>query len=248
MVVSIMFAVGVSVLVGIGLREIFKSLNPNQIGGYRACKGGWWEAHLNNCAQGLLKIPQQPVNTYTNLIYLAGGIFLAFFLVTNSAYVLALSCLYLCVGSALYHATSTRWAGSLDVSGIYVVFTALTVHSANYFVRLQDSWLALIMFVLAAVLGYCLRYKYKGLMQLKIAIFLVLIYIPAIISIIKNEIPSAHSYIYISAIFFVLGFVCWSLDKAGKFPFKRWGHGFWHIFTAGGIGTIFYANYLMQVN
>lgn len=246
MIVSIVFAVIASAFFAKVIQKTLKSLDPAQFGGYKHCAGGWWEAKLNNCNQGLVMLPQQPVNTYSNLAYLAVGLFLAIYLEMNSVYVLAITCIYLCAGSALYHATSTWWAGSLDVSGIYAVFTALAVHSANTYLNLNDSLLALIMFVLASLMGYNLRYKFKGSMELKIAIFLLLIYLPAAFNIGKPEHQIAELPFYLSISFFVLGFACWFLDKWRKFPFKRWGHGFWHILTAGGIGTIFYANFLMQ--
>lgn len=111
LLISIAFAVAGSIVVGFALRAIFRSLEPSSIKQYRACKGGWWEEKLNHCESGLVKLPQQPVNTYTNIAYLTGGAFLMFYLNTFPSMVFFITSLYLCTGSALYHATSTRWAG-----------------------------------------------------------------------------------------------------------------------------------------
>jgi hypothetical protein len=172
LLLSIAFAIGVSTAIYFALREVFKSLDPAKISDYRHCKGGWWEGELNQCAAGLLMVPQQPVNTYTNIAYAAVGSFLVFNLNTLPAYVLFLALLYLCAGSALYHATSTRWGGKLDVSGIYAVFSALGAYALFKLVGLKDLPVAFIMFVVAVLTGYLWRYKYKGDMRVKIGVLL----------------------------------------------------------------------------
>ena len=246
LIISIVFAAGGSVVGGIALREIFRSLDPSNISGYRPCKGGWWEAKLNNCESGLLKTPQQPVNTYTNLAYVAGGLFLIFKLNTLPSYILSLTLLYLCAGSALYHATSTRWAGSLDVSAMYAVFSALTVYAASTLVGLEDSLVALMMFVVAVLSGYLLRYRYRGNLSLKIGIFLLLIYFFVIWSMLKNNRSLVDGYLIASFALFAVAYLAWNLDKIRIFPFKRWGHGLWHVLTAVAISILFYAAYLTQ--
>lgn len=241
--ISIAFALSGTLIMGIALHVIFQGLNPSSISDYRACEGGWWEAELNGCASGLAMVPQQPVNTYTNLAYLAVGLFLMFKLNTLPAYIFSLTLLYLCVGSALYHATSTRWAGSLDVSAMYAVFSALTIYAAMGLFILEDSLVAFIMFVVAVLSAYFLRYRYRGNMSLKIGIFLVLTYLFAWI---KNGYSLVDPYVIASIILFAIGFLVWNLDKWRTFPLKRWGHGLWHVFTAAGISILFYAIYLMH--
>jgi hypothetical protein len=36
------------------------------------------------------------------------------------------------------------------------------------------------------------------------------------------------------------------LDKAGKFPLPRWGHGVWHVLTAIAISILFYVIHLTR--
>jgi hypothetical protein len=243
--VSIAFAVTGLVIMGIALRVVFQSLNPSSILDYRKCKGGWWEAELNHCATGLTMVPQQPVNTYTNLAYVAVGLFLIFQLNTLPSYILSLTLLYLCVGSALYHATSTRWAGSLDVSAIYAVFSAMAIYAASTLTNLEDSVVAFIMFVVAVLSAYFLRFKYRGNMQLKIGIFFVLTYSLAIWSMLKNNKLIVRDYLIASFILSAIAFIVWNLDLGRIFPLRRWGHGLWHVLTAAAISILFYGIYLI---
>ena len=244
--ISIAFAVCGVVIIGIALRVIFKSLSPSSIGEYKKCKGGWWEAELNHCAIGLVMVPQQPVNTYSNLAYVAGGSLLIFLLNTLPAYIISLALLYLCVGSSLYHATSTRWAGSLDVSGIYAVFSALTVYAASTHTHFNDSVVAFAMFVVAILSAFFLRYRYRGSMAIKVGIFLGITYAFLIWNILKTNKSLMNGYLISSLILFVLAFIVWTMDKKRMFPLNRWGHGFWHIFTAAAISILFYGIYLTQ--
>lgn len=244
--IAIAFSVCGVIIIGISMHVIFKSLSPSSIGEYKKCKGGWWEAELNHCAVGLLMVPQQPVNTYSNLAYVAGGSLLIFLLNTLPAYIISLALLYLCVGSSLYHATSTRWGGSLDVSGIYAVFSALTVYAASTHTHFNDSIVAFAMFVVAFLAGYFLRYRFRGSMAIKVGIFLVITYAILIWNILKANLPLANGYLITSLALFVVAFLVWTMDKKRFFPLHRWGHGFWHIFTAAAITILFYGIYATQ--
>lgn len=246
LLISIAFAVAGSIVVGFSLRAIFRSLEPSSIKQYRACKGGWWEEKLNHCESGLVMLPQQPVNTYTNIAYLTGGAFLMFYLNTFPSMVFFITSLYLCAGSALYHATSTRWAGSLDVSAMYAMFSGLAAYSILKLIGLEDSLAALVIFVAAILMGYLLRYKYKGNVHLKIGIFLGLTYVFLIWSMLRNNMSLLDGYLISSFALFVIAFTIWQLDKGRIFPIKRWGHGLWHLLTAVAISMLFYTIYLIK--
>ncbi len=243
---SILFAVSAAILAGLVLKAIFKKLDPAKVEEYRPCKGGWWEGKLNNCQAGLLMVPQQPVNTYTNVAYLAGGFFLMFKLQTLPSYVLGLASLYLCAGSALYHATSTRWAGSLDVSSMYAVFSSIAVYALSALLRTSDALAALLMFVAAALAAYLLRYKYHGTMEVKIGIFLAITYALILWSRHRNQAALFDGYLIATLVLFALAEIAWLLDKAGKFPLPRWGHGVWHVLTAAAISILFYTIHLTR--
>jgi predicted membrane channel-forming protein YqfA (hemolysin III family) len=103
-------------------------------------------------------VPQQPINTYSNLAYLAAGILVHFHLKTDPSFVFAVTMTYLAIGSALYHATSTRWAGMLDVTGIYAVFSAIAVYAL--LTLLFGDW-DLTPEVMLVVAGVCATVLYK---------------------------------------------------------------------------------------
>jgi predicted membrane channel-forming protein YqfA (hemolysin III family) len=244
LLIAIAFAVIGSVVVGISLWVVFRSLDPASIGQYRACKGGWCEAKLNHCESGLLRLPQQPVNTYSNIAYATGGLFLTFLLGTLPTYILSITALYLCVGSALYHATSTRWAGSLDVSSMYALFSALAAYAALTLIGgLSDPLVALIMFAVAVLCGYFLRYRYRGNMSLKIGIFLVLTYVFTVWHLVRNGRSLVDGYLIVSLVLFAVAYVAWNIDKIKNCPFRRWGHGIWHVLTAVAIFVLYYGVY-----
>jgi predicted membrane channel-forming protein YqfA (hemolysin III family) len=244
--VSIAIAGAASILVGLVLNVVFRRLDPASVRDYRPCKGGWWEAKLNQCDQGLLRVPQQPINTYTNIAYLTGGLFVALMLVTPPTWAFAVTTLYLCVGSALYHATSTRWAGSLDVSGIYAVFSALTVYAA-FALADVDAWIVTSGMLGGALLAaYFLRYQFRGNMQLKIGLFLGATYVLAIVNMALSGDWLYWPYFAGSLALFGTAYVIWNLDLKGAFPLERWGHGFWHVLTAAAISVLFYGVHLLR--
>jgi hypothetical protein len=76
LLISMVFAVAGSVVAGIALRQICKLIKPELVSQYRLCEGRWWEEELYHCKQGLTRVPNQPVNNYTNIAYLASGLFI----------------------------------------------------------------------------------------------------------------------------------------------------------------------------
>ncbi len=239
-VISLIFAL----LVGLIFQQVFRRIDPTQIKDYRHCKGGWWEAELNDCHIGLLMVPQQPINTYTNLAFAAGGLFVAISVNTPPSYVFTLTCLYLCLGSSLYHATSTRWAGSLDVSSMYAAYSALAAYSVCTFFDCAAWLTAGIMLASACAMGYLLRYKYHGDMSLKIGVFVAFTYAFAILSYRESYNSTAKAYLIASFVIFAAAFAVWVMDKKRFFPLKRWGHGVWHLLTATATCLVFYAVHL----
>ncbi len=226
----------------LGLVVTFRRLDPTTIGEYRPCAGGWHESEFHACEQGLKYIPQQPVNTYSNLAYAAAGAITIFHLGTAQALVFCLLMSFLCVGSSLYHATSTRWAGKLDVAGIYGVFTCLGLLGILRFTEIAGWLQATMAFGSAILAGWLLRFKYNGNMQVKIAIMLSVIYLFAFLGAgLSGQWNPSGWFLVGSLLCFGLAFLIWNLDKARKFPLPRWGHGFWHILTAASSTLVFYA-------
>lgn len=143
---------GVVVFAALISWNLFRHLQPHTIeADYKRCSGNWEEEVLADCCNGLKDVPQQPINTYSNLAYLAAGILVHFHLDTGPSFVFAVTMTYLAIGSALYHATSTRWAGMLDVTGIYTVFSAIAVYALLSLLFGDRGFTPVVMFIVAGV-------------------------------------------------------------------------------------------------
>jgi channel protein (hemolysin III family) len=220
--------------------SLFRYLKPEKVASdYNRCNGGWHEARLNGCEQGLLKVPQQPINTYTNLAYLAAGLYVQLTIGTVPAFVFALTMTYLCVGSTLYHATSTGWAGILDVTGIYTVFGGTAVYAfATMLGEGHDPLVPTGMFVLAGGLTFIFSPRITRHMEWVIAVLLGSTYLMLVIRMAIKGVWTPLPLLLFSIGLFAIGFGSWKLDRHGKFPFA-WGHGVWHLFTAAASAVAF---------
>ena len=222
---------------------LFRYLEPAKVASdYKPCSGGWHEAELEQCSLGLKKVPQQPVNTYTNLAYLAAGLWIQFTLDTGPAFVFALTMMYLCVGSTLFHATSTGWAGMLDVTGIYTVFAGTAVYAFAALVgQGADPLVPAGMFLSAGAAAFFLSKSHTRNMEWVIAILLGATYAQLVIRMAIAQTWSPLPQVLLSLGLFAVGFTSWKLDTHKKFPLARWGHGVWHLFTAAACAVAFNA-------
>ena len=238
-------ALAIAALVGGTLHMVFRTLDPARIN-YHPCEGGWWEGELNGCQNGLQMIPQQPINAYPALMYVAGSVFVALQLRVPPAYVFVVASLYLCVGTAIFHALSTLWSHVLDKSSMYAVCSTLMAYAAFAFLGL-DGWRAAILMLGTAILaGYLLAYKFPGADVIKIGAFLGLAYLLTIVRVVRDGYSAATPYLAVSAVLFLLGLACQIMDKKRVFPIKRWGHGIWQLLTGIAIPMLFHAAHLTQ--
>ncbi|WP_412068698.1 hypothetical protein [Rubrivirga sp. IMCC43871] len=230
-------------------RAFFAVLKPRHVvDDYARCYEHWHEAEINGCGQGLLYVPQQPINTYTNAAYLAAGVFVAAWLGTPAAWVFALAMGYLCVGSMLFHAVSTHWGQMLDVTGIYAVFSATALYAVAEWVLSWGvgglapdgpigAWLvALLMLVGAGLAVSLLAPRYRKDMEIKIGVLLVVAYAATLL---HNL--AVWPWVLASIGLFAVAYACWAADKARRFPIVPWGHGVWHLLTAAAAAVAFFA-------
>ncbi len=80
---SILVVIPMALIIFLVLRYVWSrndlkvEVNPNtgQLGPPNLCRGGWNEAELRGCQHGYgtTGMPVEPVNTYSNLAYLAAG-------------------------------------------------------------------------------------------------------------------------------------------------------------------------------
>jgi predicted membrane channel-forming protein YqfA (hemolysin III family) len=220
----------------------FRYLKPVDFqGGFDPCNGNWHEGEVVGCTT-LKHIPQQPLNTHSNLAYLAGGLYMYFFLETEPAFVFAVTMTYLCIGSALYHATSTKWSGMLDVTGIFTVYTALLVYAIAAVAGVGMAHVTpMLMFVVAGLSAFLLSRRYARNMRTVIAVGLGGTFAALIVYMWLHHDWSALRYVLISLVLLAGAYTSWILDRARKLGPYPWGHGAWHVLTAAGSAVALYA-------
>lgn len=240
----LLWAALVSAALAIALGLWFRRVDPASVEGYAGCRG-WCEGHLNGCGgEHPARVPEQPVNAYTNLIYAAVGVYVALELATPEARVFLLTMLVLCVGSALYHGLSTYRTGRFDVGGMYAVFSALALYAIAMTTGVPPGWTPWVMLAGAALFGlggFFFRAWYRDSVNWKIAIFLVVVYLVLAERIATHAESDALLPTLVSFGLFALAMLAWQLDRRCKFPLLRWGHGLWHLLTGAAIGTLHYA-------
>jgi len=128
----------------------------------------------------------------------------------------------------------------LDVTAIYVVFSALAVYAAAVLVGVPDWLTPALMFVVAGGVAYVLSPRYHQNMRLIIGIFLGGAYALVLLQMWLRGQWALWPYLLASFVAFALAYLFWNMDRARTFPLPRWGHGLWHILTAVASGLVFY--------
>lgn len=210
----IFLAVVATALSFVYLRVVFTLLQGSRWVGveyYRPYTGGWAEAYLHGCERTSKagRLPEQPINTWTNLAYVFVG-----WLSGDPWFAGAMTLLG--IWSALYHATSTSWAGWMDVTLIYVVFAFLTARAV-----VSPAWAALFAIVVGTVLGIAFHHTLEVPVGLSFVVTLLACA------------PAAGWWTVVGAGLFGLGYFSWWLDHQHRFP-QAAGHGTWHVLTAIG--------------
>ena len=221
--------IGITFVVGLALWRAFPLIQktPSLMKKFDPCMGKWWEAEIEECQLNTGQLPVEPINTYSNLAYLAAG-WVTFRTIGGlPAGMLALAMAYLCVGSALYHGVKTIWAAALDHSGMYAVFAAL----AFYAMAPLHPWIIVPMAIGSVAAAYFLRYEFAGKVEVRMGILLSLTFVAAIFR--------GHPWLGVgSMVLFGLAYAIWIMGKKRIF-WGRWGHGLWHLLTAAAISMMF---------
>lgn len=228
--------------IGLVLWGFFRRVDPSRVTDYAGCRG-WCEAELADCGgPHPTRVPEQPVNTYTNLAYAAAGVWVALEIGSPPAGLFAVAMVLLCVGSSLYHGVATRGYGRFDVGAMYAVFSSLAVFAFCRALALSGGWTVAAMLVLGAVtglLGFVLRSWYAEGVALKVAIFLIVPYLLAAERIVVHDAAAALAPAAGSFALFAAAMTAWQLDRRCLFPLRRWGHGLWHLLTAAATALLF---------
>jgi hypothetical protein len=197
-----------------------------------------------------------PANTWSNLGFLLVGFYcLALAVLDRRAEgpgfvrrapvlsaLFGLSCVYLGVGSALFHASLTRLGQQLDVAAMYTPLLALLAISAGRtWPRLRWPLLAA-GWLVASVLLYVFKWELRADLLMPI---LGLIAFGARGLEHRSGQHRASRWVPVAAISILAALLCRDLDVAGLFsPPDAWwqGHSAWHLLCAVSLG----AGYLDQ--
>ena len=238
-----LIAAGVALFIGILLWLYFRRIDPATVNGY-VCKG-WCESQMTGCTATSThptRVPEQPVNTYTNLMYAAAGVVVFLQQGTEPSFVLVVAMVFLCIGSAAYHGLSTRRSGRLDVAGMYVVFGGLAGYAIAMALGASVQLSAIVMLavgVAAGTAGYLVKGWYREGVNYKIAIFLIVPYL----LLVEDIIVHGHTGLILPTVLsfglFAIAMLAWILDK--RCVLHNWGHGIWHLLTGAAIAVLFTA-------
>ncbi len=216
-----------------GQEKLQLEINPKtkELGPPMLCRGGWNEGELRGCQHGYTTtgIPVEPVNTYSNLTYLAAGWIVYRTLGSGAALVFCCAMAFLCFGSALYHGVKTRWSARWDHGGMYAVVGGLGfyVMAAGHTL---ETW---IMLAGAVMSGAFLAWLLDGHLLARMGLLMALISVGVMTR--GNAVLGWYSLG-----FFVLAITVWLVDKKTG-VLGRFGHGIWHLFTAVALAIMFVA-------
>jgi hypothetical protein len=230
-------------------------------------KGSFWNGmEVGNaglfyeyCEQNRLEhFIRQPMNTYSNLVYLFIGFIICQLGQFDSqldnhknptssfpflSMFFGLCMLYLGIGSAYYHASLTWNAQRIDMNGTYGVCLFLIGISLYRFITQTDSnkkFKAIYVLTILTLmyLFFYLHLKIKSAYLLPILIFITVAL--TTLNYWKNKNNYRIQYAVLSILFLVASAILRWLDvqKIGCMPTSIYqGHAFWHLFT--GMSTFF---------
>ena len=216
-----------------GQEKLKQEINPKtgEIGPPHLCRGGWNEGEIRGCYLGYATtgIPVEPVNTYSNLAYLAAGWVVYRLAASWTALVFCVAMAFLCFGSALYHGMKTRWSARWDHGGMYAVMAGL----AFYVVCAGHAYETEIVLAGSLLSGILLAWFLDGYLLARMALLLALITVG-----VMTRGDAALGWT--SLAYFAGALAVWLVDKYTGI-LGRFGHGLWHVLTAVALAYIFLA-------
>jgi len=220
--------------------------------------------HIEFCESNrLCEAIVQPANTWSNLGFLMVGL-LCLFIGINDLKVrspeipnlmvrypvfsilLGISCIYLFMGSFLYHASLTKAFQKLDITGMYAVILSFIGYMIfrlfpTRYVKRKESYRSSHFIIAAAAVLFNIVF-FAGLWKVNVNIlFPIFVLIAIATNTIYNRLKKAHFQILYKRIFQLsmlvglVSFTCWILDRQDIWcspdSFLQ-GHAVWHILNA----------------
>lgn len=205
----------------------------------------------------------QPANTWSNLGFLMVGLLCLFIGINDLkvrspeipnlmvrypifSIILGISCIYLFMGSFLYHASLTKAFQKLDITGMYAVilsfigYMVFRLYPTRYVKRKEEHRSSHFIIAAAAVLLNVVFFA--GLWKINVnVLFPIFVLIAIATNVIYNRLNKAHYQLLYKRIFQLsmlvglISFTCWILDRQDIWcspdSFLQ-GHAVWHILNA----------------
>jgi len=207
-----------------GQEKLKLEINPktNELGAPYLCRGGWNEGEIRGCYLGYetTGIPVEPVNTYSNLAYLAAGWVVYRVAASWTALVFCIAMAFLCFGSALYHGMKTRWSARWDHGGMYAVMAGLVF----YVLAAGHAYETEIVLAGSVLSGVLLAWLLDGYLLARMALLLALVTVG-----VMTRGDAALGWQSLG--YFTGALAVWLVDKYTGI-LGRFGHGMWHVLTA----------------
>lgn len=195
----------------------------------RQLMGGWAEDYLQRPYR--CNFPIAPINTWTNLAYVAAGIAVCL-RGTAAAWAEGTLLILLGVGSLVYHGFKTHFTNVCDNAGMYLAYGGLWMYTLAPTSPLTPYLMVIASLVLAW--RFALIRVPDNVEDILMGCFVVTATIAACLN--GNAVVALPGLACMG-----LGYWAWNLDLDRAFPWPRWGHGVWHMLTALGTYLIFIA-------
>ena len=210
-------------------------VNEEACGEYCECKHQCDEIRHTG---SLVQIPAQPMNTWSNLAFLAIAIIALRDRQNATAKWFALSSVLLCLGSGAFHSFLTVAGQRWDVIGMFFVFNFLAIYAM--FVMYEFKWFRIAVIISAIISLVMARYVAdlsSTTVLMVAAVFIIGHLVQAAID--KRAKWKEVAWVLLP---FAIAFTFRQLDVNGTLcsP-ESWfqGHALWHIFAAWGIWEIY---------
>jgi hypothetical protein len=181
---------------------------------------------------------QQPLNAWSNAAFLFVGLLALRRPRKPTAWLFALSCIALAVGSFLFHATVTREMQWLDMVGTYAALVAVLASGA-----VTAFGLPALPVVAAALVADALFAAYKWAISAWIALPLLMAAASVPIALVASRGERSVRSALAPGLLLAVALLARQLDVAGIAcdPESRvWqGHALWHVLTAASLGCAF---------
>lgn len=162
-----------------------------------------------------------------------------------------LACCYLGAGSALFHASLTRFGQQLDVAAMYAPLLVLIAVSLGRWIpclpvgrhrRTLPTWpISLILVTVASVLLF--RYKWSMSSQFVLCTLIATVGLFALLDRFHAFRKVDARWLAGSCAALVAAVICRQLDVAGRFTgpdFWLQGHALWHVLTSLSLGCMYF--------